>query len=207
MQEAIRIADVAEEGLFATNATIIDKALLLPEGLDRIHPVLCFTDICLGTDAIWAAPIVNPNQANSALTYFVYLGPLSDQRTRVISSLLVQIFSEPAFNILRTKEQLGYIVSCTSWSLPGSTEKGMRIVVQSERMPSYLEERVEAFLDEMKSKLETMSDEEFAEQKGGLQKKWLEADKNLNDEVSRFISHVNSGHWDFLRSKFKVLER
>lgn len=76
----------------------------------------------------------------------------------------------------------------------------MRIIVQSEKMPSYLEERVEAFLDEMKGKLEGLPAEEFEEQKNSLQKKWLEADKNLNDEVSRFISHINTGHLDFLRS-------
>jgi insulysin len=53
----------------------------------------------------------------------------------------------------------------------------------------------------MKMKLQGMPAEEFQEQKNSLQKKWLEADKNLKDEVSRFISHINSGHWDFLRSK------
>lgn len=76
----------------------------------------------------------------------------------------------------------------------------MRVIVQSEKMPSYLEERVEAFFDEMKGKLESMSAEEFEEQKNSLSKKLLEADKNLNDEVGRFTSHINTGHWDFLRS-------
>ena len=49
-----------------------------------------------------------------------------------------------------------------------------------------------------------MPTDEFQEQKNSLQKKWLEADKNLNDEVSRFISHINTGHWDFLRSKSSI---
>lgn len=111
-----------------------------------------------------------------------------------------QILSEPAFNVLRTQEQLGYIVSLTSWTLPGSSERGLRVVVQSERPPAYLEERVEAFLDSMKTTIETMSDTEFAEHKNGLEKKWLEAEKSLSDETTRFTAHVNSGQWDFLRS-------
>lgn len=118
------------------------------------------------------------------------------------SALLTQIMSEPAFNVLRTREQLGYIVSCSSWTLPGSSEKGLRIVVQSERKPTYLEGRVEAFLDEMKNKLEEMTNEEFQTHKSGLEKKWLETDKNLGDEVARFLFHVNTGHWDFLRSEY-----
>jgi len=74
-------------------------------------------------------------------------------------------------------------------------------VVQSEKKPGFLEERVEAFLDEMKVKLETMPDLEFASHRSGLEKKWLEADKNLPEEVARYIVQVNSGHWDFSRNE------
>lgn len=122
-----------------------------------------------------------------------------DQRLRVISSLLTQILTEPAFNVLRTQEQLGYIVSCSPWTLPGGSEKGLRIVVQSEKYPGYLEQRVEAFLDGMVSTIESMSDDVFAEQRSGLEKKWLEVDKNLAEEHSKFAAQINSGHWDFLR--------
>lgn len=192
--DAVKIAEIAEAGLepSPTSDNQNDKALLVPEGSDNI----------------WASPIPNPNQANSAITYFLRFGPVVDQRLRVVGALLVQLLHEPAFNVLRTKEQLGYIVSCTSWTLPGSAEKGMRIIVQSEKTPSYLEERIEAFLDEMKEKIDTMSEEEIEQQKSSLKRKWLEADKNLNDEVGRFIAHINTGHWDFLRNEkdAKVLD-
>jgi insulysin len=154
---------------------------------------------CIASNFVWSSLIPNPNQANSALTYYVHFGPIVDQRLRVVSSLLTQILTEPAFNVLRTQEQLGYIVSCSPWTLPGAGEKGLRIVVQSEKNPGYLEERVEAFLDGMKSTIEAISDEVFAEQRSGLGKKWLEVDKNLADEHSRFAAQIDSGHWDFLR--------
>jgi insulysin len=115
--------------------------------------------------------------------------------------LLSQILSEPAFNILRTQEQLGYIVFCSSWPYPGSVEKGLRIIIQSEKNPGYLETRVETFLDRMKTKLEEMDEDEFAQQKDGLKKKWLEADKNLAEESSRYMTQVESGHFDFLRRR------
>ncbi|KDR81747.1 hypothetical protein GALMADRAFT_58881 [Galerina marginata CBS 339.88] len=186
--EAIKIAEMAEDGLGPSPLSpteLNERVLLLPQG----------------SNYIYSAPLPNPNEANSALTYFTYYGPVADQKLRVTSALLTQILSEPAFNILRTREQLGYIVSCSSWTLPGSSEKGLRIVVQSEKRPAHLEDRVEAFLDEMKDKLEGMTDDEFHQHKNGLEKKWLEADKNLADEVGRFLVHVNSGHWDFLRNE------
>lgn len=163
----------------------------------RIRTVLI---VQIASNYVWSLPLPNPNQANSALTYFLHFGPIADQHLRVTATLLTQILSEPAFNVLRTQEQLGYIVSCAAWNLSGQSEKGLRVVVQSEKTPGYLEKRVEAFLEDMRSKLEEMTSEEFEEHKSGLRKKWLEADKNLDEETSRFQAHVTSGHWDFLRS-------
>jgi insulysin len=91
------------------------------------------------------------------------------------------------------------------WTAPGDNEAGLRIVIQSERGPVYLEERVEAFLDHMKGVIESMTDEQFAEQKSGLERKWREAPKNLNEEVSRHWAHIDSGYLDFLRRKCLVL--
>lgn len=141
------------------------------------------------------------NETNSSLTYYLHIGRISDVPLRVTAALLTQILSEPAFNVLRTKEQLGYIVSCSQWLLAASTEKGIRIVVQSEKPPGYLEKRVDAFLEGMKSTLEDMSAEEFEQQKDGLEKKWSEVDKNLAEETSRFVTHIMTGQYDFLRSK------
>jgi insulysin len=204
IQEAIKLAEIAEEGLGTCSCSSVelnDHALILPEGMcpsaHNIHQTLSCSRIA--SNFVWASPIPNPNQANSALTYYVHFGPIVNQHRRVVSSLLTQILTEPAFNVLRTQEQLGYIVSCSPWLLSGASEKGLRIVVQSEKNPGYLEERVEAFLDGMKSTIEAMSDEVFAEQRSGLEKKWLEIDKNLADEHSRFAAQINSGHWDFLR--------
>ncbi|KAH6918433.1 insulin-degrading enzyme [Coprinopsis sp. MPI-PUGE-AT-0042] len=183
---ATRIAEMVEGGLEPCRPEEADESsLLLPQN----------------SDSIFASPVPNLNQANSAITYFVPFGSTADQHLRVVSSLLVRIFSEPAFNVLRTREQLGYIVHCTSWTLPGSGQKGMRIIIQSESTPSHLEDRIEAFLDEMKEKLAKMTTEEFAEHKTSLEKQWLEVDKNLNDEFSRFLSHLNSGQYDFLRNE------
>ncbi|TCD63541.1 Insulinase (Peptidase M16) [Steccherinum ochraceum] len=152
-----------------------------------------------GSNTVLSAPIPNPNEVNSALTYFVHTGSVVDPRLRVTSALTAQILSEPAFNVLRTREQLGYIVSCSEWQLAGAQERGLRIAVQSERAPAYLEERVEAFLEEMREKLVDMKEDEFEEQRDGLDKRWKEKAKNMSEETNRFWFYIDSGHLDFLR--------
>lgn len=109
--------------------------------------------------------------------------------------------SEPAFDALRTKEQLGYIVSCSRWNLPGDSQFGLRILVQSERKCGYLEERVEAFLETMDQKIQGMDSGEFHDFKSGLQQKWKEPSKNLAEEASRYWSQIDSGYLDFLRGE------
>ncbi|KAA1469392.1 hypothetical protein DENSPDRAFT_835009 [Dentipellis sp. KUC8613] len=184
--EAVNIAKMSEEIL----------------GGAPMGPYDCTESACFpkeSTNLVWSTPVPNPNEPNSALTYYLHLGSYNERPLRVASSLLSQIISEPAFNILRTKEQLGYIVGASLWQSNGSHEIGLRIVVQSERGPVYLEERVEAFLNHMKGVLEAMSDAEFQEQKDGLEKKRREEPKNLSEEVQRFWSQIDSGYLDFYR--------
>ena len=159
----------------------------------------------LASNHVWSSLVPNANEPNSALTYYVHYGANIDRHTRVTAALLTQILSEPAFDILRTKEQLGYIVGASMWTTPGDNEAGLRIVVQSERGPVYLEERVEAFLDHMKGVIEHMTDEDFAAQRNGLERKWREVPKNLIEEVGRHWAQIDSGYLDFLRRKCLVL--
>ncbi|KAI0076466.1 insulin-degrading enzyme [Panus rudis PR-1116 ss-1] len=153
---------------------------------------------------VCSLPVPNPQEPNSSITYYTQFGSLLDAKLRVTVALLVQIISEPAFNVLRTREQLGYIVACTSWSSFGESHVGLRIIVQSERGPVYLESRVNAFFDEMKEKLETLSDEEFRDQKQGLEKKWKEKFKNLSEETNTYWQHVDTGYLDFMRREINA---
>lgn len=79
--------------------------------------------------------------------------------------------------------------------------RGIRIVVQSERSPAYLEQRVDAFLDEMKETIEKMPEDEWEAQKEGLKHKWVEKHKNMSEETNSYWPHIDSGYLDFLRRK------
>jgi insulysin len=210
--EAITLAKMTEEIIPVSplqGLAPVDLSLELPQGMSsyssRVY--LVGKPSYSGTNHVWSYPVHNPNEPNSALTYYVHYGSKIDRRLRVTAALLTQIVSEPAFNILRTKEQLGYIVGAGMWAAPGDNNVGLRIVVQSERGPVYLEERVEAFLDHMKGVIELMTDEEFVEQKNGLERKWREVVKNLNEEVNVFWAHIDSGYLDFLRRKHLLVSQ
>lgn len=93
---------------------------------------------------IYSQPGYNPDNLNSGIEYCLQFGSIGDPLIRCKSTLLAQIAKEPAFSVLRTKEQLGYIVHSGVRKQTGMTS--FRIMIQSEQDPLYLEYRIETFL-------------------------------------------------------------
>lgn len=81
---------------------------------------------------------------------------------------------------LRTKEQLGYIVS--SGVMTHNAVAGFRVVVQSEKSPEYLDERIEALWSGFGQYLADLSEESFGKEKESLVNLKLEQPKNLAQE-------------------------
>jgi insulysin len=104
---------------------------------------------------------------------------------------------EPAFDELRTKQQLGYIVFLSR--VEGRSMFGLQFVVQSERDPLYLESCIEAFLTAYRERLHATKPEEFERQKEGLISAKLQKLENLYKETARFWSHIDNGYLDFRR--------
>lgn len=153
----------------------------------------------LGSAHVWNIDVTNPSEVNSALEYYCEVGDIQDDILRPQLSLLASLVSEPTFNVLRTKEQLGYVV----YGLPRSSTgtMGLRFIIQSEKDTVFLENRVEAFLDYMKEFLDKLSEEEYEKHKEGVILKKLEKPKNLHGESSRFWTAVEDGYYDFERRK------
>ncbi|KAI9355143.1 Metalloenzyme, LuxS/M16 peptidase-like protein [Zopfochytrium polystomum] len=148
-----------------------------------------------GTRVTYTRAVANASEPNSSIDYYLQLCDATDDLSRVLSVLFAQIAREPAFDTLRTKEQLGYIVFSSAKRQTGV--EAFHIIVQSERDPVYLEQRVEAFLAGMKTFLTDLTDEEFAKHVDAVVFKQLEKDKNLNQETSRHWGHIASHVYDF----------
>ncbi|KZT12293.1 LuxS/MPP-like metallohydrolase [Laetiporus sulphureus 93-53] len=158
-----------------------ERSLILPEGsnfvLRKVHS--------------------NLQEENSSLSYYCQFGEVGGDALRPVLLFIAHIIKEPTHSQLRTREQLGYVVASSSWTVASSM--GLGIKVQSTRAPWDVEERVNSFLDSYRDVLAGMSPNEFELQKEGLVVKMMEKVKNLAEETSRFWNHISSGYYDFLR--------
>jgi len=127
---------------------------------------------------------------------------LQSTRSNMLLELLADIVKEPCFDQLRTKEQLGYIVH--SGVRRSSCVQGLRIIVQSDKHPEYLETRVELYINNLAVYIKNMSDEEFSAHKEGLATKRLEKPKKLSVKNGRFWSEIASEHLHFDRDNVEV---
>ena len=125
-------------------------------------------------------------------------------RENALIELFSQIINEPCFNILRTKEQLGYIVF--SGVRRASGVQGLRVIVQSDRHPDYLDTRIEAFLHSMDEHIEKMSVEEFERNKTALADKRLEKPKKLSARTAKLWSEIVTQLYNFERDQIEVDE-
>nr|CAD7441027.1 unnamed protein product [Timema bartmani] len=138
----------------------------------------------------------------SSCTEIYYQCGLQTTETNMVLELLVQLLTEPCFNILRTQEQLGYIVF--SGIRRSNGVQGLRVIVQSDRHPSYVDRRVEAFLANMAHYIANMSDEEFERHKEALVAKRLEKPKKLSVLSARYWSEITSQQYHFDRVEVEV---
>ncbi|KAI0674093.1 LuxS/MPP-like metallohydrolase [Trametes maxima] len=177
--------------------TLVEECLaprpLLPKEIPRQRSLV----LPPGSDVVFKKRHSNPEEVNSSLSYYLQFGDISDTRLCCTLALIADMLREPCYSILRTEEQLGYVVACSQWSINGINGLGIRI--QSARAPSFLESRVDAFLETLGAGIASLPLDEFATYKEGLIVKKLERVKNLREETARFWSHIESGYYDFIR--------
>lgn len=121
-----------------------------------------------------------------------------DLNTRL--GLFCQVINEPCFEILRTQQQLGYIVHSGVRATCGV--RGVRIVVQSERPAEYVRSRVLHFLDGMGDHIRGLTDEQFANHKEAYRNKLLEIvdPKTMKSERQIIWGEIISGLYMFDRA-------
>lgn len=139
----------------------------------------------------------DPNNKNSAIEYRLQLGDAGDLKLRAIALVFAQIIREPAFDQLRTKEQLGYVVGSYLW--PIRSTMWLRLFVQSETPTTYVEQRIEAFLASVRKTIETMSAEDFERNVNAVITQHLEKFKNLSEQASYYWHCITSGYYNFNR--------
>lgn len=192
---AILLSGLSIDALIAGNVTKED-ALSMSKSVDTI--MLCSSAIpaaeslnralvpARGSNLIYRPVVSSAENVNSAIVSFYYVGETADETSYTQLQLFSQLVSQPIFSELRTKQQLGYIVSSGAFSFC-HTHSGFRVVVQSERTGEYLEERVEELWSTVRKYLEMMTEEDFVKQRESLIKKKVEKAKNFGQESILFL--------------------
>ncbi|XP_044595183.1 insulin-degrading enzyme isoform X2 [Cotesia glomerata] len=138
----------------------------------------------------------------SSCTEIYYQVGLQSTESNMHLELLGQIISEPFFDVLRTQEQLGYIVF--SGIRRGNGVQGLRVIIQGDRHPQYLEERIEAFIHSVQDQIVNMSEDEFNRHKTSLANQRLEKPKKMTTLSAIFWSEITNQQYNFDRANIEV---
>ncbi|TVY81559.1 putative zinc protease, partial [Lachnellula suecica] len=182
-EDALKLTDLIESIL---------KPRVLPQTQWPVSRSLVFPP---GGNYVYHKTLKDPANVNHCIEYLLFVGDKSQRPLRAKTLLLDQMTHEPAFDQLRTKEQLGYVVF--SGARTTSTTIGYRFIIQSEKTPEYLESRIDSFLSGFASTLAQMTDSDFESHKRSLITKRLEKLKNLDQESSRLWNYIDSEYLDF----------
>ncbi|KAJ6446345.1 a-pheromone processing metallopeptidase Ste23 [Purpureocillium lavendulum] len=184
----------------ALKVTDMVESILKPRILPRSQwPIIRSLVLPPGSNYVFNKTLKDPANVNHCVETFFFVADRSDQVARAKTLLIDQMVHEPAFDQLRTKEQLGYIVFSSMRVF--ATVCGFRFLVQSERTPEYLDRRIEAFLGRFGQTLDEMSDSEFEGHKRSLINKRLEKLRNLDQEWSRHWTHISNEYYSFDQAK------
>ena len=130
----------------------------------------------------------SPNAAddeNAALQRSYDVGSRDDLAVHAATSLFVHVFKEPFFTQLRTREQLGYLVSARYASTRGRLH--VVLTVQSKTAdPPALRDRFDAFVRSF-----DVASVDLEQAKDALATKWTEPDDSMYHEASRFWGEVD----------------
>lgn len=157
-----------------------------------------------GTNVLTARSILRNNK-NSTTTNYVQLG-FSSIRLQCLIEFIEKIMEEPLFDILRTKEQLGYSVSCSHRFNCGILGMSVTVQSQEDKNPTtVVNERIDKFLNtNMVEILEKMSDQEFTTVQNALMKLKRIIEVELETEVNRHWAEIVSNEYIFDRLELEA---
>ncbi|KAK7570948.1 hypothetical protein V3481_019038 [Fusarium oxysporum f. sp. vasinfectum] len=180
----------------ALKATHMVESMLKPRVLPKAQwPILRSLILTKGSNYVFRKTLKDPDNVNHCVGTWFYVGSRDDRDVRTKTLLLEQMLREPAFDQLRTKEQLGYIVGSGRRSF--STTYGFHFLIQSEMAPEFLDSRIEAFLTRYADTLEKMSETELEDHKRSLIVRRLEKLGKLEEESKQHWDEIESEEYDF----------
>jgi insulysin len=196
--EARDVANVLDRHFLHQAQTLSDveiprfRSMVLPTRDEAIRMLGPETFTNRSVPIVYQELALTDTEENNAVEYILQAGCEFDlgYEGLAILDLITHMAYNSAFNMLRTKEQLGYIVSAHARKTAGGAW-GMSIVIQSSvAVPEILEERCEAWLLTYRKELEEMTPESMAQEASAVVAQLLETDTKMSQEVGRVWGEI-----------------
>jgi nardilysin len=141
-----------------------------------------------------------PNDKNSTITNYYQIDK-STVKLQCLIEFVEKLMEEPLFDILRTKEQLGYAVECSHRANNGILGFSLTLQIQEEKHTTVsVNERIEKFLrDDFFNALNKLTDEEFETVQGSLIKLKKMDEVEMETENNRLWSEITTNEYLFTR--------
>lgn len=136
--------------------------------------------------------------AFSAVQLYLQVG-LQNERNNILCELFWQMTNTLIFSKLRTQQQLGYIV--ISGLSRSHSAQGIRVQVQSDKDPMYVEQRIDAFLKDYAVTLESMTESEFQKFVDAMIVRKLERPTRMSWEAHVYAMEIFIKHYNFRRGE------
>jgi len=149
-----------------------------------------------GGRTLWELDGTDAEDPNHAVVLRVQLPQGAENEVMV--ALLSSVLAPKFFDVLRTQQQLGYVVQLGSNTSPKFAY--LVAVVQTEFPPDYVRGRIDLFLQEHLTFVEgSLAEEEFEACRSGLLSELQAKPKSLAEELGRCQRAFGERSFDFLR--------
>ena len=152
---------------------------------------------------------MNPDDSNTVVKICYQSTANYCLRELIPLQVALDIMEQPIFDVLRTKEQLGYSVKTELMNWGGILGICIRVQSPATKFTSdYIHERIEHFVKWFcEEKIKLMSDDEFNQRICTFKKAVVTADTNLGDEFYRNWNRISSKDYmfDFQEEYVRIL--
>lgn len=152
-------------------------------------------------------PCENEDEENSAVIVYFQFGERKSDLDYMLNCMMYHMLEEPAYDQLRTKEQLGYLVYCNQWNYR-NVLGGTFVIQSSKQPPEYLVKRILNFVEMGKQMCENLSDEDFTKAVNALLSYRKQPEINLATVKEKIHFEITSHQYNFnrLNDEIELLE-
>lgn len=215
-KESNNVAEVIQRHFLRRRPLLEDeiprfKSLILPTKQEAESNIF-HSELCAKVPVVYQAVAHSESEENNSVELMMQTASNHElgYEGLAIQELISSIAYNSAFNQLRTKEQLGYIVSAFGKKIAGGGNAFCVVVQSSSTLPHAIEESCLKWVEQFRGELEDMTEERLLMEVNAVRASLLEKDIKLSEEIgsvwNEILSTMSHSH-HYKNPVFDRLER